>query len=214
MKKRVLLLCLALFVLTGGCFRSSPPVNYYVLASPAQGLAPSLASSANNPLEAHGGQSALGGVRVGVLPIMLPGYLQRRQMVIRYADNVDIEVRDFQRWGEDLGEGMARVISASMTRELKSVRGVALPLRTGAPVDLRVQVEVRRFEGCPEGSVILEALWNVQKAGEALREGYFRQEGQAGPGMPALVQVQSELVSRLGRDMAGGVLDVLKKQKH
>lgn len=181
------------------CFRPSPPVHFYVLAEPPVRAVP--ADVMGNPP----GVSPRVGPRVGILPITLPGYLQRPQMVVRQGDSVDIRREDYHRWGEELGTGMARVLSVSMTNNLADIQGVVMPLRIGAPVDLRVQVEARRFEGSPEGEVYLEALWSVQKEGQALREGHFLSHRRAGPGMASLVETQSVLLEELGAELAAGV---------
>lgn len=185
------------------CFRPSPPVHFYVLAEPPVRAVP--ADVLGNPP----GVSPRVGPRVGILPITLPGYLQRSQMVVRRDDSVDIRREDYHRWGEELGTGMARVLSVTMTNNLADVQGVVMPLRTGAPVDLRVQVEARRFEGSPGGEVYLEALWSVQKNGQALREGHFLSHRRAGPDMASLVETQSALLEEFGRELAAGVRAVV-----
>lgn len=196
-------LVMALALALPGCFRPSPPVHFYVLASPPEQAVPATPPGAD--LSADSGVSPRVGPRVGILPVTLPGYLQRPQMVVRHGDSVDIRREDYHRWGEDLGQGIARVLSVAMTNNLVDVQGMVMPLRTGAPVDLRVQVEVRRFEGSPEGSVYLEALWSVQKDGKALREGHFLSRNRAGHGMASLVEAQSVLLVELGQELARGV---------
>lgn len=197
----------ALALSLSGCFRPSPPVHFYVLASPPERAVP--ATPPGMDPAADSGVSPRVGPRVGILPITLPGYLQRPQMVVRHGDSVDIRREDYHRWGEDLGLGIARVLSVAMTNSLAGVQGVAMPLRTGAPVDMRVQVDVRRFEGSPEGTVYLEALWSVQKDGKALREGHFLSHSRAGRGMASLVEVQSALLVELGQELAQGVEAVM-----
>lgn len=209
-----------------GCFRPQPPVHFYVLASPPEWSVPATGPEgrtmrvvgrpalADSPLASGSGVSALPGEagvdprlgpRVGILPVTLPGYLQRPQMVVRNGDSVDIRMEDYHRWGEDLGQGIARVLSVAMTNSLAGEEGVAFPLRTGAPVDLRVQVDVRRFEGRPEGPVFLEALWSIRKDGTTVREGHFFDRAEAGAGMAAMVEAQSGLLVRLGDELAAGV---------
>ena len=136
-------LALLLLLSLAGCL-SSPAVHFYVLASPEGG-------------EPSASDRAADGPRVAIMPVALPGYLQRPQMVVRRGDDVDIRIEDYHRWGEELSLGIARILSLTMTRDMRASRGVAMPLRTGAPADYRVQVEIRRFEGAPGGNVHLEA---------------------------------------------------------
>ena len=203
----VLLLALALPL--AACFRPSPPVHFYVLASPQERAVSMAEQRDNTPDE---GVPARVGPRVGILPITLPGYLQRPQMVVRRAESVDILREDYHRWGEELGQGVARVLSDAMTNNLADVQGLAMPLRGGAPVDMRMQVDVRRFEGSPGGKAFLEVVWTVQKEGKAVREGYFMSSRDAGPDIAALVEAQSALLVELSDELAQGVKAVLAKE--
>ena len=197
----VLLAAVACLALTA-CFRPSPPVHFYILAEAPLRAVPA-DTLVNEPRV---------GPRVGIVPVTLPGYLQHPQMVVRQGDSVDIRREDYHRWGEELGEGMSRVLSVAMTNNLADIQGVVMPLRTGAPVDLRVQIEVRRFEGSPGDEVYLDALWSVQRDGGTLREGHFTSRRRAGPGMASLVEAQSVLLEELGAELAAGVRLVTTEQ--
>ena len=179
-------LALLLLLSLAGCL-SSPAVHFYVLASPEGG-------------EPSASDRAADGPRVAIMPVALPGYLQRPQMVVRRGDDVDIRIEDYHRWGEELSLGIARILSLTMTRDMRASRGVAMPLRTGAPADYRVQVEIRRFEGAPGGNVHLEAAWSLG------RDGVFRADGRAGEGMADMVEAQSALLEQLGSELARAVL--------
>ncbi len=185
-------LALLLLLSLAGCL-SSPAVHFYVLASPEGG-------------EPSASDRAADGPRVAIMPVALPGYLQRPQMVVRRGDDVDIRIEDYHRWGEELSLGIARILSLTMTRDMRASRGVAMPLRTGAPADYRVQVEIRRFEGAPGGNVHLEAAWSLGRDGGTLRDGVFRAGGRAGEGMADMVEAQSALLEQLGSELARAVL--------
>lgn len=185
-------LALLLLLSLAGCL-SSPAVHFYVLASP-EGGEPSASDRAGR--RASRGHHARGPA----------GYLQRPQMVVRRGDDVDIRIEDYHRWGEELSLGIARILSLTMTRDMRARRGVAMPLRTGAPADYRVQVEIRRFEGAPGGNVHLEAAWSLGRDGGTLRDGVFRADGRAGEGMADMVEAQSALLEQLGSELARAVL--------
>lgn len=185
-------LALVLLLSLAGCF-SSPAVHFYVLASPEGEDMSTRDQGADGP-------------RVAIMPVSLPGYLQRPQMVVRREDDVDIRIEDYHRWGEDLSLGIARILSLTMTRDMRSRRGVAMPLRTGLPADYRAQVEVRRFEGAPGGKVQLEAAWSLNRDGKTLRDGVFRADGRAGESMADMVEAQSALLEQLGSELTRAVL--------
>lgn len=69
-------LALLLLLSLAGCL-SSPAVHFYVLASPEGG-------------EPSASDRAADGPRVAIMPVALPGYLQRPQMVVRRGDDVEI----------------------------------------------------------------------------------------------------------------------------
>jgi uncharacterized lipoprotein YmbA len=189
-KTGTLCVLLAPLLLSACLAATSPSPSYYVLISPPEEALPAE------------GVSARGGPRVGLLPVGLPGYLQRSQMVVREENRVGIRVDDYHRWGEDLGQGINRVLSVVLTNKLADVQGVAMPLRTGVPADFRLQLDVRSFEGRPGDTVFLEVLWTIQRDGRPVREGSFLSQRAAGQGMPALVEAQSLLLEELGTRLA------------
>ena len=159
---------LALAAVLAGCslpaqLRSSPDVRYYVLSSP-------LPASSTTEL-----------ATIGVLPVTLPGYLMRQQIVLRDADGINISINEYERWGESLSQGISRVLCDSL-----AVRGVpALPLRTGAKVSDRLMLDVRRLDG------------------QVLSSGHMVKSRPAGDSMESMVRAQSLLVQDLAEDIAG-----------
>lgn len=176
-----LLLALALT----GCslpaqFKPSPPVRYFVLSSP---LPP-------NSLSEEAG--------IGVLPVTLPGYLARQQIVLRDADGVSISVHDFDRWGESLSQGISRVICDTL-----AVRGIpALPLRTGAKVTDKLMLDVRRLDGSISGNVTFDVVWRLQRDGNVLKSGHFVKHRPAGDTLESMVETQSLLIQDLANNIA------------
>ena len=183
MKASCAALILAL-VLTGcslpSQFRPSQDVRYFVLSSP---LPPSTVS------EEAG---------IGVLPVTLPGYLIRQQIVLRDDDGVNISVHDFERWGESLSQGISRVVCDTL-----AVRGIpALPLRTGAKVTDKLMIDVRRLDGPLNGSVTFDAVWRIQRDGDVLKSGHFVKNRPAGETIESMVEAQSLLVQDLANTIA------------
>jgi uncharacterized lipoprotein YmbA len=178
---------LALALALSGCSLSLPfsgparTVHYYVLSSPAPAA----------------GQ--LSDASIGVLPVTMPGYLSRPQLVVRESDGVSIRINDFDRWGEEPSVGVARVLCET----LASLGRSAVPLRTGTQVDSRLMLDVRRLDGPLDGDVTLDAVWTLQKEKKILRSGRFVARRAAGPTLESMVEAQSELVQMLARDIAG-----------
>jgi len=174
---------LFLTLLLSGCSFSLPltgdrdEVRYYVLTAP-------------NPsgIEPAGG-------RLGVMPVSLPGYLSRPQLVVREDDGVNIAVSDFDRWGEELGRGVARVLCDTLSAEGIS----AVPLRTGVQVDAKLMLDIRRLDGSLGGDIVLDAVWTLQKGRTVYQSGRVLEKLPAGKSLRSMVEAQSALVQELAR---------------
>ncbi len=181
---------LALLLLLAGCApfsigsRNTQSFRYYVLSGPTLSQIPPAS-----------------GPRLGVVPITMPGYLNRPHIVTRDADGVNMHVSDLDRWGEDLGIGISRVLCESLTAHGKS----AVSLRTGVQVDYRLLLEVLRLDGTPGKTVILDALWSIQKQGKILYGGHVLLEEPAGDTMESMVRAESTLVCNLGGSIAAAM---------
>ncbi len=193
----IILLSFSVTLILPGCsiLNPTPQAQYYVLSSPAQ---PNQADTRPQ------------GPRIGLLPPELPGYLQRPQMVLREGDSVDMRMETYHRWGEDLGTGMARVLTSYMSQDLDSINALVLPLRMGVPVDWRVQVAVRRFEGAPGSTATLEVSWVFQNEGKVIRDGTFAASTQAGPDISSLVEAQSRLLAQFARELSAHLLPLVQ----
>ena len=180
-----LVIALAFAVALTGCslpaqLKSSPSVRYYVLTSP---LPPSSAS------EAAG---------IGVLPVTLPGYLTRQQIVVRDGDGVNLSIHEYDRWAESLSQGISRVLCDTL-----AVRGIpALPLRTGAKVTDKLMLDVRRLDGPLGGNAVLDVVWRLQRDGNVLRSGHLVKSRPAGETIESMVEAQSLLVQDLAESIA------------
>src|SRR5262252_2493897 len=95
--------------------RPSPATQHYVLSPVIEAL-PDGAECSATPLV------------IGVGPVTLPAYLDRPQMVIRPASD-QIEINEFEQWGEPLRSGVTRVVAVNIARLLLETRVVRFPWR-------------------------------------------------------------------------------------
>ena len=186
----VLLVGLAL---SGGCVGRSDTARFYVLAADPR-------STTRGPAEEAGR-----GPTVGVGPITLPRYLERANIVTRRG--TELEVADYDRWGEPLRESLPRVIASDLATLLETERIVMFPWPGGRTIDHQVVVDVLRFDGVPGGDVLLEARWRVlgqEKKELVLRHSTVRETtGQSG--YPALVDAMSRSVGVFSREVADAI---------
>ena len=182
---KALFLAAALAVALAGCslpaqLKSSPDVRYYVLASP---LPPNSASQTPG---------------IGVLPVTLPGYLTRQQIVLRDGDGVTLSIHEYDRWAESLSQGISRVLCDTL-----ATRGIpALPLRTGAKVFDKLMLDVRRLDGSLNGNTVLDVVWRLQRDGNVLNSGHVVKTRPSGDSIDSMVNAQSLLVQDLADTIA------------
>ena len=82
----------------------------------------------------------------------------------------------------------------AVSASLAPRKGLASPIRSQQPFQWRIAVDIARFDGAPNGNVILDAGWSlVNENGEELNSGRFVQ--RAPPARhPSMVQAQSTLL--------------------
>lgn len=143
----------AVCLMITGCLNPGPAVSpatrYYVLAS-------MIDSSLR--LDTPGG---LADISVGIRPVAIPAYLERPQLVTRLTDNA-LQVDDFNRWAEPLGESISRVIAANLQSLTGSRQLYSLPTRRSVGSDVLLTLNVLRFEADADGRVTLQVAWQIR----------------------------------------------------
>lgn len=189
-----LLVAPALPIAAGCSFGPRPdPSRFYVLTS----LAETGAEAAGDPLpELH----------LGVGPVTLPRYLSRSPIVTRIGPN-RIDVSEMDRWAEPLEEEFARVLAENLSLLLGPERVRRHPWYGSERVDLRVEVQVARFERDSTGVAELLARWSVRdSAGRELGGRRTRiHEAADAPSTAAAVAAQSRALAALSREVAAAI---------
>ena len=156
------LLGLAAFIGLAGC-AVSDPTQYYALGQTATARrqsARAAGSSVRRPREAA--RRGTGAVGIGVGPVIMPGYLDRIQIVTRTgADRV--ELATFHRWAEPLETGSPgswprRSAPASRPSGSSCSRGEA---SSPGPSSTRWSSRCMRFDGRLGGDVTLDTRWRI-----------------------------------------------------
>lgn len=142
----------------------------------------------------------LAGRAIGIGPVKLPGYLDRREIATRVSPN-RIQYAPLDLWAEPLFQNMTRVLQADLASRLGGARLLAWPWL--GPVDYQVAIDVGRFEAAPEGAS-LDARWTIRSGvtGDVIASGRTsvvrRIEGKgAAADVAALSAALSDLAEQL-----------------
>jgi uncharacterized lipoprotein YmbA len=180
-------------LLASACATTSPPMRFYLL-SPIEDAAPTGVMPGDS--------------LVVVGPLQLPGYLDRREVVVRQPDG-RFSLRELDRWGEPLDELLANTVTANLVRLTGSPRVAAFPLPGRASADLRIVGRVLRFDADASGLAMLELQWSILDArGEPrvpVRIDAYRAQA-AGTDTAALVAALSDVLAQFSRQLAGELL--------
>ena len=184
--RRLLLLTI---VFVTGCLGPRQDPSAYFLLSPA-------------PAPAQG--AAVPAV-LGIGPVTLPGYLDRPQIVVRLNEN-EIALAEADRWAEPLGEHFTRTLEQNLSTQLPGSSYVDFPWYESQAPEYAVTLDVRRFEADATGTVVLEAMWRLSRAGTAMGGRATRiEEPAGGPGQGAAVAAQSRALAALSGEIAAAV---------
>jgi uncharacterized lipoprotein YmbA len=146
---------------------------------------------------------------LGIDHVTLPAYLEREAMVTRKADN-QIDIQDYNRWGEPLREGFVRTLRRDLDGQLGTEHVQTQPFDPAHEPSLLLDVRVRHFEFVAGEGAVLEASWTLRdKAGKELAT------HEAIEKLPALEDTGAEVagLSKAIARLAAGVAEMVRGQK-
>ncbi|MCW8928714.1 MAG: PqiC family protein [Gammaproteobacteria bacterium] len=98
---------------------------------------------------------------IGVGPIHIPEYINRPQIVTRSSKH-RLNVSEFNRWIEPVTDSMSRLLVINLSNNLNSNRVYWVPrVDRQYPLDIRIAIDIGRFDGQLGKSVDLEARWSI-----------------------------------------------------
>lgn len=190
---RVILSCLTLALALGiGCSRP----NLEVLHT----LAP-LSLEASTPAP------SLTAISLEVMPVRLPETLQRPQLVVEVRPGV-LNLLESHRWGNSLDKDFQRILVENIALLTGNETVVAYPYGERVKATHRLEVDVRRLDGKPRGTLTLQATWMVVRpqGGQALLlRRTTLQRPVPGLDADALVLAHSQIIGDLCREIALGL---------
>jgi uncharacterized lipoprotein YmbA len=102
--------------------------------------------------------------------VLIPGYLDRHEIVTRISEN-QIHLADLNQWGEPLRDGLTNILAVNLSRLLPPKDFAVFPFKSPSPVDYQVSVEIIRMDGSLNGDVHLAAQWSILEGKEKRHPG-------------------------------------------
>lgn len=191
MNTRLFSLLLLSCLLIVGCARS-PQRHFFTLAEPT--------AQANHRVSPGPDVQT---VLVG--PVSVPARVDRQQVVTRTSAN-ELEISESNRWSESLTSEIANALATDLAADLGEGALVGLKGQEAiaSEADVRIAVDILRFESVVGGTASIEAAWIIRpKASDKpLRGRSFVSEPCREPSYDALVAAHSRALARISHDIA------------
>ena len=178
-----------LVLLLGACSWRSPNSEFYMMNS--RGLTPISEKTMN----------------IAVAKVIVPDLLDRSQMVVYDGKNGQVEILEFNRWGEVLPD----VLQATVVNDLIMYLPKAYVQRTyfdSSSAPYNINIEINSLQAYKGEKVILSAWWQINNAqGKTLirRQGLYEAPVD-GRSIEALVNGQTTAVHQMSKDIAEQLL--------
>jgi uncharacterized lipoprotein YmbA len=180
-----------------GC-GGSKPSRFYML------------QSAPNIEENSGGGLGEEVILFGLMPLLLPEYVYRPQIVTHIGEH-EMEYAECDRWAEPLVGTLTRVVVASLRDQLDPVIFINYPWLANVKIEYRLHLELVQFDIYEDGNAVLDAKWamGVGRGGEWLQYGFARMVEPFDEGKKADYAVRvaalNRLVERLNDKLAADI---------
>jgi uncharacterized protein len=139
---------------------------------------------------------------VMVKSVELAKYLDRPQ-IVRYSDTYELQLSEFERWGEGMRDMVTRVLVENLAVRLPNSQVFAGSGPLTIHADATVEVDISRFDADPGGAVVLAARWAIQREAKKTRLVWERISVPANaPATPQLVAAMSDALGQLGDRIA------------
>ncbi len=148
-KKCVALCAVCLTVLLSGCLSipTSPTPRFYAL-SPV------------DETQVSKKINITPGVIIGIGPVKIPEYQYRPQMVTQSPDKM-LQFAQFDRWGESLDLGLARLIREDLTMMLPGAKLILYPWGSSLSVKYEVVEEVVQLDSDLDKGMVFTVQWMI-----------------------------------------------------
>lgn len=195
-------LSLGVLILVSGC-AGTPPLKFYTLSPMSEQV---------NQLEILAETRPLS---VAIAPIEFPDFLDRPQIVTRPSPNT-LKISEFNRWGGSLAGNFLRVLGENLSILLGTERIFYPRQATAFPIDYRLTLNVKAFEGEIGKEVVLDVDWVVidqQHGGVAIMQNTVIREAVQRSDYESFVAAQSRALAALSYRIASAMGESSIRQK-
>jgi uncharacterized lipoprotein YmbA len=190
---------LGLALLAASCvsLKRTPEARFFVLRSLAEP-----AAEATPPTS----------VVVGLLPVVLPDYLDRAQLV-SWAAEGEIKIDEFLRWAEPLDAGVSRTLTENLSALVPEARVIRAPWSSRARLRCRVRVVLEKFGPQANGEVRLDGRFVLlgDKGEGALGRRDFHLQRDLPAARASDPGTAVGLMSQLLADLAGQIATAIRE---
>ena len=146
-------------------------------------------------------------INIGVDRIKVPDLLNRSQIVVYDNNSQQLEIEEFERWGEPLPYVLQNTITNDLQQYLPNsfVKSIEFASET---LDYTLKIKVNKLEAYEKDKVILSVWWHIEdKKGNILKRNQAKYSAKvAGDEFSDLVKAQNQAVHNLSKDIAFALL--------
>lgn len=188
-----------LFSLLLGCGSRSPNTEFYILDNPKQ--------TKNVDLDFKN--------KIQFYEVKIPSYLDRPSIVMRNANNVQLDIATYYVWAESLDLGIERILKNILRSELAEYEIMLEQIPNVKNIIPQISLNILRFDSTMGSNSVLEAHWILfDKDGKIITQGFFHNQIPCGTDFDSLVKAQSQLLVQLGQAMVIPLSKVFAKTEN
>jgi uncharacterized lipoprotein YmbA len=101
-----------------------------------------------------------GPTTLAVASAAIPKYLDRPQ-IVRHGGAYQLEVAEFDRWGEPFGDMVTRILVGDLAQRLPKAQVFKADSPTATAAAATLQIDFSRFDPDPDGTIVLVARWTL-----------------------------------------------------
>jgi len=173
------------------CIGTTPRSQFYLLEPVSADNTGEITSAINKPT-------------YSLMPIRIPHYLDRAQIVTATSKNT-YQLDEFHRWAEGLNDNMTRVMLQNLT-VMVPADVVVGNTRRAKGAEHRITVTILEFHVDSQGQAVLSAHWQVSKGDETLlsQQNDYRLP-VSNDDVQAQVQALNQCLNQFSRDIASAL---------